>query len=112
MSENEDLGYLEPEEGTNLWYDAMVITKNCRNTDLAHAYIDYFLRDDVAEANSLYIGYTSPILEVYEKLVEEEYTDINAYVPRVGNANDEIFAYQDPKVKKLFAELWTKVKAQ
>lgn len=112
MSENEDLGYLEPEEGTNLWYDAMVITKDCRNTDLAHAYIDFFLREDVAEPNSLYIGYTSPVQSVFEELKDTEYEGINAYVPRVGNENDEIFAYQDPKVKKLFAELWTKVKAQ
>ena len=43
---------------------------------------------------------------------ETEFEGIGAYVPRVGNENDEIFAYQDPKVKKLYAELWTKVKAQ
>ena len=37
---------------------------------------------------------------------------IEAYVPRVGYEKDEIFRYQDTDIKKLFAELWTKVKAQ
>ena len=36
MSENENLDYFQPEQGTNIWYDAMVITKDCENTDLAH----------------------------------------------------------------------------
>ena len=28
------------------------------------------------------------------------------------NPNNEIFAYQQPKIKQKFAELWTKVKAK
>ena len=36
MSENEDLEYSAPEEGTNIWQDAMVITKDCTQTQLAH----------------------------------------------------------------------------
>ena len=43
---------------------------------------------------------------------EEDYEGIEAYVPRVGYEKDEIFRYQDTDIKKLFAELWTKVKAQ
>jgi hypothetical protein len=43
---------------------------------------------------------------------EEDFEGIDAYVPRVGHPNDEIFAYQDAATKKLYAELWTKVKAQ
>jgi spermidine/putrescine transport system permease protein len=112
MSENENLGYLEPEEGTNLWYDAMVITKDCENVELAHEFIDFILQEDVAQANTEYVGYSSPVLSVYEYMQEEDYAGINAYVPRVDYENDEIFRYQETNIKKLFAELWTKVKAQ
>ena len=112
MSENEDLGFLMPEEGTNLWYDAMVITKDCQNVELAHEFIDFMLQEDVAYANTQYVGYSSPVLSVYEQMQEDDYEGINAYVPRVGYENDEIFRYQETEIKKLFAELWTKVKAQ
>lgn len=112
MSENEDLDFFEPEEGTNLWYDALVITKNCQNVELAHAFIDFMQRKESAEANTLFIGYTPVVQSVYEEMQQTEFEGIDAYIPRVGYQNDEIFSYQDAKVKKLYAELWTKVKAQ
>lgn len=112
MSENEDLGFLMPEEGTNFWYDAMVITQDCQNVELAHEFIDFMLQEDVAYTNTQYVGYSSPVLSVYEQMQEDDYEGIDAYVPRIGYENDEIFRYQEIEIKKLFAELWTKVKAQ
>ena len=61
MSENENMSYCTPVQGTNLWYDAMVITKNCQEMELAHEFINFMLRDDVALANTEYVGYTSVI---------------------------------------------------
>ena len=112
MSENEDLGFLMPDEGTNLWYDAMVVTKDCQNVELAHEFMDFMLQEDVAYDNTVYVGYSSPVLSVYEKMQQEDYEGIDAYVPRIGYEADEIFRYQETDIKKLFAELWTKVKAQ
>ncbi len=112
MAENEDLDFMMPEEGTNLWYDAMVITKDCENIELAHEFIDFMLEEDVAYINTQYVGYSSPVMAVYERMQEDDYEGIDAYVPRVGYENDEIFHNQDSATKKLFAELWTKVKAQ
>ena len=112
MSENENMEFFEPDQGTNLWYDGMVITKNCQNLELAHEYIDFFLQEDVAYENTLYVGYSSSNQAVYEKMIAEDYEGIGAYVPRVGYEKDEVFGYQEADIKKLFAELWTKVKAQ
>lgn len=67
MSENEDLGFLMPEEGTNLWYDAMVMTRDCENTELAYEFMDFMLRDDVAYRNTQYVGYSSPVVAAYEQ---------------------------------------------
>ena len=112
MSENENLEFIMPDQGTNLWYDAMVITDDCENTELAHQFINFFLSEEVAYANTSYVGYSSPVESVYEAMQEEDYADISAYVPRIGYEKDEIFAYQTTEIKQLFAELWTKVKAQ
>src|SRR5699024_6792970 len=64
MAENEDMGYFMPETGTNLWSDAMVIPKNAKNPDLAHAFINYASDYDGAYDNSSYVGYTSANQEV------------------------------------------------
>ena len=111
MSENENLDYFQPEQGTNIWYDAMVITKDCENTDLAHDFINFMSSYDVALANTLEVGYTSPIQAVYDEMVETEYAGVDAYTPHLDNQNNEVFRYQDPETKALFADLWVKAKA-
>lgn len=112
MSENENMGYYTPDQGTNIWYDAMVITKNCREVELAHEFIDFMLRDDVALSNTEYVGYSSVVASAFEEMQQTTYAGINAYVPDTENPNNEIFAYQDTETKKIFAQLWTKVKAK
>lgn len=112
MTENEDMGYYTPQEGTNIWYDAMVITKDCQETELAHEFIDFMLRDDVALANTEHVGYSSCVASAFEEMQVTTYEGVNAYVPDTENKNNEIFAYQEADIKKIFAELWTKVKAK
>jgi len=49
-------------DATIAFYDGMVIPSDAENVGLAHKFIDYFLRPDVAYANSGIVGYT-PCLE-------------------------------------------------
>ena len=80
ISENENMGYFLPESGTNLWSDAMVIPKNAKNPELAHAFINFASDYAGAYDNSSYIGYTSANKEVMEDLYGEggEYEGIDA----------------------------------
>lgn len=111
ISENENMGYFLPESGTNLWSDAMVIPKNAKNPELAHAFINFASDYAGAYDNSSYIGYTSANKEVMEDLYGEggEYEGIDAYIPRDGNEMDEIFFYNED-TKKEISNLWSKVK--
>lgn len=111
MAENEDMGYFMPETGTNLWSDAMVIPKNAKNPDLAHAFINYASDYDGAYDNSSYVGYTSANQEVMDTLSGEggDYEGINAYIPRTDNENDEVFIYNED-TKKIISDLWSRVK--
>ena len=111
MSENENMEYIEPRQGTNIWVDGMVITKSCNDLDLAHAFINYMCDEEVAYRNSSHVGYTSPIKNVEVRLKEDEYQDIGAYSPDFEGEKNEGFRYQDTATKELFADLWTKVKA-
>ena len=111
MSENEDMGYYLPESGTNLWSDAMVIPANAKNPDLAHEFINFASDYEGAYDNSSFVGYSSANQEVMDTLSGEggEYEGIDAYVPRSGNPNDEVFEYNE-NTRKLIANLWSKVK--
>ena len=111
ISENENMGYIEPKQGTNEWCDCMVITNSCKDPDLAHAYIDFMLRNENALANSSYVGYTSPNKYVSDELELTEYEGNEAYAPEFGYEKNEAFRYQETVIKALFADLWTKVKA-
>ena len=111
VSENENMGYYLPETGTNLWSDAMVIPKNAKNPELAHAYINYATNYEGAYDNSSYVGYTSSNQEVMDTLSREggDYEGINSYIPRSGNKMDEVFVYNE-KTKQIISNLWSRVK--
>lgn len=111
ISENPDMAYIEPKQGTNIWQDAMVIPANAKCSGLANAFINYIESDDVAIANSEYVGYTSPNETAYEELSSDggTYFENTAYTPRDGYAQDETFHYNEVLVQKL-SDLWNKVK--
>lgn len=111
MAENDDMGYFMPEDGTNLWSDAMVIPKNAQNVELAHAFINYACDYDGAYDNSSYVGYTAANEEVMNDLAGEggDYEGINAYIPRTDNPDDEVFVYNE-STKKIISDLWSRVK--
>lgn len=112
ISENPDLDYFTPSQGTNLWYDAMVITKDCSEVELAHQFINFMLDENSALSNTEEVGYTSTVKSVYEAMIEGEYKGISSYIPDTDNEANEIFKYQEPKLKQVFAGLWTKIKAE
>ena len=111
ISENENMGYYLPETGTNFWSDAMVIPKNAKNPELAHAYINYATNYEGAYDNSSYVGYTSSNQEVMDTLSGEggDYEGIDSYIPRSGNKMDEVFVYNE-KTKQIISNLWSRVK--
>lgn len=111
MAENPKMGYYLPDSGTNQWSDAMVIPKNAKNVELAHAFINYASDYDGAYDNSSYVGYTSANKKVMEDLHGKggEFEGIDAYIPRTDNKKDEVFEYNE-KTKKIISNLWSKVK--
>lgn len=111
MSENEDMGFYLPKEGTNQWSDAMVIPANAKNPELAHEFINFVSSYEGAYDNSSYVGYTSSNAEVLADLSGEggDYEGIDAYIPRTDNPKDEVFQF-DEQTRKVISNLWSKVK--
>lgn len=61
---NEDLAFVYPEEGTNIFVDSICIPSCCQNYEAAMLYINFLLEPEIALANAEYIGYASPNNEV------------------------------------------------
>lgn len=80
MDDNEDLAYIIPEEGTNIWYDTLAIPKNAKNIEGAHALMDFLMRPEVAAQNAEYIGYATPNAKAIE-LMDPEITGDPAFYP-------------------------------
>lgn len=111
MTQNPDLEYLTPNQGTNIWYDGMVMMKQCENTDLAYSFINFMLDKENALANTEEVGYASAVKSAFNEMQNTAYNGISAYVPRTDYDKDEIFKYQSSDLKKFCAELWIKVKS-
>ncbi|WP_019005693.1 ABC transporter substrate-binding protein [Cohnella laeviribosi] len=71
ISENEKLDYVVPEEGSNVWFDNMVIPKTARNLPAAHAFINFMLDPEHAARNAEYVGYSTPNKDALALLPEE-----------------------------------------
>ncbi len=91
--DNEDLAFYYPEEGTNVFVDAMCIMKNARNPELAKEYINFMLSEEPAVANALYIGYASP-----NTLVANNGDYNPDYAEEMGEDALEILYGKDPEL--------------
>ena len=112
LDENEDMSFYMPNQGTNIWCDAMVIPANAENPKLAHEFINYMLTYEAAFDNTETVGYTSPNAEVFEEMTTSEdlYAENAAYLPRSGYEKDEMFHDNQVLMREL-SKLWIKVKA-
>lgn len=73
--ETKDIDFFIPEEGGTLWIDNMVILKNANSQELAYAFIDFVLREEVSANLSTKLMLPSPNLQAQELLeVEPVYT--------------------------------------
>ena len=113
LDENEEMSFFMPNEGTNIWCDAMVIPANAENPLLAHEFINYTLTYEASFDNSETVGYASPNAEVLEEMSgsEDLYAENEAYLPRSDGEMDEMF-HDNRTLQKELSKLWIKVKAE
>lgn len=112
LNENKDMDYIAPSQGTNVWYDAMVIPANAENPKLANEFINYVASYEASLGNSQAVGYASPNAKVLTEMKAPgaPYEHNAAYLPRTGFEKDEIF-HDNDVIRAMISELWIKVKA-
>ena len=112
LSENEDMGYCTPYQGTNVAVDAMVIPANAPNPELANKFIKYILEYENSLMISEEVGYASANAQVLEELSGEggDYEGNEAYIPRSGYEKDEIYHDIPEDLRSQYSSMWIKVK--
>ena len=79
VEENPDLSFVQPEEGSNLFVDAMCIPTCSKNYEDALSFINFMCRDDIVLRNCEETGYSSPSVTAMELMDEEMASDPIAY---------------------------------
>ena len=107
---DEDLEYVVPKEGSNLWIDSWCMTKRCPDVGAATEFLDYLCREDVAMANFEEIYYPTPNLAVYEALDEETKSDKLIFPPDEVLENCEVYETLPDDVMEYYGRLWKELK--
>ena len=113
ISQNDNMAYYVPKEGTNVWSDGFVIPSNAKNPKLANEFINYMMSYDAAMDSSIEVGYTSANKKVVEELSSdgEVYSNNDAYIFDVSNPKNEVFKHNDT-LKKVLSDMWVRIKVR
>jgi len=110
MEDNENLRYVVPKEGSNLWFDNMVIPKTSKNKEEAEQFINFMSRPEIALKNTEYVGYSTTNKETMKILDPEILNNPTAYPSDNIINNCEVF--KDPgEFIREFDRIWTEIMA-
>jgi len=109
---NEDLDFVVPKSGTNLFVDAMCIPSNARQKEAAEMYINFMCEPDIAFANIDYICYSTPHSAAFEML-DEETRESHVSYPDEDFTRDKttVFVNLSDEANKKMQDLWTEMKS-
>jgi spermidine/putrescine-binding protein len=109
MGYNDDLQYIVPDEGSNVWVDAMCVPKGAKNKANAEKFIDFMCRPDIALMNFEEIWFSTPNTGVIDLLDEETLADETLFPTEDTLANCEFFHDISQDIK-LYDNIWRQVK--
>lgn len=110
QTDAQDLAYVVPIEGSNIWVDAMVIPRAAKNKENAEIFINFMSRPDVAQMNCNEIWYSSPNTEAV-KLMGDEYVDNLTMNPTQDIVDRcEFFNDLDDQMLLIYNNMWGEIK--
>ena len=107
---NPAIDFFVPQNGTNLFVDALCIPANSQHKREAEEYINFLCRTDIALLNAEYIGYSTPHVEAQSQLDPEIAEDENFYPPKEVLDKTEMFLTLPNDVGAHMDTLWMKLK--
>ena len=112
VTENPDIAFYTPDEGTNKFFDAMCIVKGSEHKEAAEKFIDFMCDTDVALANCEYVCYSTPQTEAYKLLDKDIRNKKNYYPDSDVLSNCDVFCNLPTDINELENDLWIKLKTK
>ncbi len=106
---NEDLAFIYPEEGTNIFIDSICVPNTTQNFDAAMMFINFLLEPQVALANAEYICYASPNTSVVNNDNYSLKGNPYLYPENMDKMKVEYYHDLDSDTRAYFEGLWQKV---
>ena len=113
MENNKNLDYAMPEDGANLFYDAMCIPKCSKNKENAEKFINFMQDPKIAAENFKYLYYATPNSETYDKYLDEDIKNNELIFPSdeyldkcyvFTNVPDDVYSYMQEQFVKIQAD--------
>lgn len=74
-----EIGYVQPKEGAQLWFDMLAIPADAPNPDAAHAFINFLLRPEVMAGITNHVRYPNAVPAAKPMVQEDVRNDPNIY---------------------------------
>ena len=113
ITENEDLAYVVPEEGSNVWLDCWVIPSNCQSKENAEKWINFMCDPEIALKNFEYIMYSTPNKAAKELIEDEELKNSEVAFP-----SEEVlsrcstYQYLGEEMDSYYIRKWNEIKLE
>ncbi len=112
MTENPNLAYALPKEGSNTWFDSMVIPKGAKNKENAEKFINFMSDPENALQNSEYVGYSTVNQSTFDMIEDAELKSSVVYWPSESDlVNNEVYTSLSIEAATLYDKIWTEVLA-
>ncbi|WP_159722259.1 ABC transporter substrate-binding protein [Enterococcus sp. CSURQ0835] len=110
MAQNKHLHYVIPPEGSNLWFDNIVIPKTVKNRKGAYDFINFMLKPENAKQNAEYIGYATPNKKARALLPKSVSNDPQFYPDDQTLKHLEVYQDLGPKYLGIYNDLYLEFK--
>jgi putrescine transport system substrate-binding protein len=105
-----DLTYTVPKEGSNIWFDAMLIPKDAPNAENAHLFLNYMLRPDVIAECTNYTYYANGNMAARPLVLPEILEDPAIYPDEETQQRMFPSVVRDETVQRVITREWTRLK--
>lgn len=110
MKENGDIKYVMPEDGGSIWLDTLAVPRGAPHPGLAHAFINYLLRPEVAVKIGQEFPYGLPNAEALKLLPADVLNNPASYPPKEWLERAE-YTTDVGEAAVLFDQLYMELKA-
>ena len=105
-SQNPDIKYVISKEGSNKWFDALVIPKGSKHKKEAEMFINFLCDPENALQNVEYIGYQTPNTKTFEMLPEDMKEE---YPTKEELSKCQVFTDLNKETLKLYNDEWIRI---